>query len=60
MAWQNENLSEDLSKKIRDYVWSNLNSRRIIANHADMFIGSLIAVFIGMFGGKQQDDSELS
>ena len=60
MAWQNENFSEELSKKIRDYVWANLNSRRIAAQTADMFIGGLMAVFMGMFGGKKKDDSELS
>ena len=54
MAWRNENLSKILKEKIRDFVWSNLSSRRIVAQTADLYTGRILSVIIAMLGGKEE------
>ena len=56
MAWQNENVSKALKEKIRDFVWSNLSSRRIIAQTADLYTSKILESIIAMLGGKMKED----
>ncbi len=58
MSWQDENLSDDLKEKIRNFVWSNLSSRRIMAQTADLYISNVFSVIIAMLGGKKDDDEQ--
>ena len=58
MAWQNENVSKALKEKIRDFVWSNLSSRRIIAQTADLYTSKILESIIAMLGGKMKEDDK--
>jgi len=58
MSWQNENLSDDLKEKIRNYVWSNLSSRRIAAQTFGLYTTNIFSVIIAMLGGKDNDDEQ--
>lgn len=58
MSWEDENLSDDLKEKIKSFVWSNLSSRRIMAQTADLYISNVFSVIIAMLGGKKDDDEQ--
>ena len=58
MAWQNEKFSDKLKEKIRDFVWSNLSSRRFMAQTADLYTGKILSVIIAMLGGKEQEEND--
>ena len=58
MSWQEENLSDDLKEKIKNFVWSNLSSRRIMAETANLYTSNIFSVIIAMLGGKNDDDEQ--
>lgn len=58
MSWQDENLSDDLKEKIRTFVWSNISSRRIVAETANLYTSNIFSVIIAMLGGKINDDEQ--
>ncbi len=58
MAWQNENFSDKLKEKIRDFVWSNLSSRRFMAQTADLYTDKILSVIIAMLGGKMKEEGD--
>ncbi len=55
MAWQQENFSGKLNEKIRDFVWSNLSSQRIVAQTADLYTSKILAAIVAMLGGKMEE-----
>ncbi|MFK7978878.1 MAG: hypothetical protein AB8G86_02760 [Saprospiraceae bacterium] len=58
MAWGDENLSDTVKEKIKDFVWSNLASRRIMAQTADLYTDKILSVIIAMLGGKEPDKDD--
>jgi len=58
MSWESENLSDDLKEKIRNFVWSNLSSRRIMAQTADLYISNVFSVIVAILGGKKDDEKQ--
>ena len=56
MAWKDDDFSDKLKGKIRDFVWSNLSSRRFMAQTADLYTDKIFSVIIAMLGGKRQED----
>jgi len=56
MANEKESLADKLKGKIRDLVWSNLYSRRIMAQTADLYTDKIFSVIIAMLGGKKPDE----
>jgi len=57
MAWENEDLPKALKDKIKDFVWSNLSSRRIVAQTTDLYTSKILEVIIAMLGGKMEEDN---
>jgi len=58
MNWQDENLSDELKDKIRNYVWSNLSSRRIAAQTFGLYTANIFSVIIAMLGGNNDNDEQ--